>query len=95
MLKGFEAMLTCICLFSSVLAQCSTSLAQAVTSQAKSRELLKSALIVIMSEYLFEINGFGIKLVNLTKEKYNMYDRLGFWNSACDVTGSFASPLTK
>ena len=82
MLKDFEDMLTCICHFSLVLAQCSTSLAQAVTSQTEKREPLKSALLVIMSEYLFEINGFGINLVNLTKEKYNMYDRLGFWNSA-------------
>ena len=88
-------MLTCICRFSSVLAQCSTSLAQAVMSQTESREPLKSALIVIMSEYLLEINGFGINLVNLTKEKYNMCDRLGFWNSACDVTDSFPSHLTK
>ena len=68
-------MLTFIYHFSSVLVQCFTSLAQAVTSQTESREPLKSALIVIMLEYLFEINGFGINLVNLTKEKYNIYDR--------------------
>ena len=95
MLKGFEDMLTCTYQFSSVLVQCSTSLAQAATSQTESKEPLKSALIVIMSEYLFEINGLGLNLVNLTEEEYNFYDKLRFWNSACDVTGSFPSPLTK
>ena len=55
--------------------QCFTSLSQAVTSQTESREPLKSALIVIIPEYLFEINGFGINLISLTKEKYNIYDK--------------------
>ena len=64
-------------------------------SQTKSREPLKSVFIVIMPIYLFEINGFGIHLVNLTKGKYNINDKLGFWNSACDITGSFPSPLTR
>ena len=50
---------------------------------------------MIMPGYLFEINGFGINLVNLTKEKYSIYDQYGFGTSACDVTGSFPSPLTK
>ena len=49
---------------------------------------------MIMPIYLFEIIGFGINLVNLTKEKYNINDKLGLRNSACDVTGSFPSPLT-
>ena len=52
-----------------------TSLAQAVTSQTESRKLLKRALIVIIPKYLFEINGFGIHLISLTKEKYNIYDK--------------------
>ena len=95
MLKAFKDMLTYMHHFSSVLVQCFTSLAQAVISQTESRETLKSALIVIMPEYLFEINCFGINLVHSTEEKYNMYDKLGFGNSACDVTGSFPSPLTK
>ena len=95
MLKGFKDMLTCMHHFSSALVQCFTSLAQAVTSQTESREPLKSALIVIMPEYLFEINCFGITLVHLTEEKYNIYDKLGFGNSACDITGSFPSPLTR
>ena len=81
-------MLTCIHPFPSELVQCFTSLAQAVTSLTESCEPLKSALIFIMPEYVFEINGFGINLVNLTKEKYNIYDRLGFGNS-------FPIPLTK
>ena len=68
-------MLTCIYHFSSVLVQCFTSLAQAVTSQTESREPLKSTLIVTRPEYLFEINGFGINLVNLNKEKYNIQDK--------------------
>ena len=78
MLKDFENMLTCIYQLSPVLVQCSTSLAQPATSQTESRKPLKSALIVIMPKYLFEINGFGINLVNLTMEKYYIYDKLGF-----------------
>ena len=66
-----------------------------MTSQTESRELLKSVFIVIMPEYLFEINGFGINVSNLTKEKYNINDRLGFEISACDVTGCFPSPVTR
>ena len=61
--------------FSSVLVQCFTSLAQAVTSQTESREPLKSALIVTKPENLFKITGFGINLVNLTKEKYSIHDK--------------------
>ena len=66
-----------------------------MTSQADSREPIKSVFIVIMPIYLFEINDLGINLVNLTKEKYNINDKLGFGNSACDVTGSFPSRLTR
>ena len=66
-----------------------------MTSQTESREHLKSVFIVIMSIYLFEINGFGINLVDLTKEKYNINDKSGFGNSACDITGSFPIPLTR
>ena len=66
-----------------------------MTSQTERREPLKSDFIVIMSIYLFEINGFGINLVNLTNEKYNINDKLGLENSACDVTGSFPSALTR
>ena len=80
MLKGFKDMLTCIHQFSSVLVQCSTSLAQAVTSQTESREPLKSALIVMIPEYLFEINGFGVNLISLTKEKYKIYDKIMIWD---------------
>ena len=36
-----------------------------MTSQAENREVLKSVLIVIMTKYLFEFNGFIINLVNL------------------------------
>ena len=50
---------------------------------------------MIMPEYLFEINCFGINLFHLTEEEYNMYDKLGFGNCACDVVGSFPSTLTK
>ena len=49
-----------------------------MTSQTESREPLKSGFIVIISIYLFEINGFGINLVDLTKKKYNINDKLGF-----------------
>ena len=58
MLKGFKDILTFILHFSSVLVQCFTSLAQAVTSQAENREPLKRVYIMIMPEYLFETNGF-------------------------------------
>ena len=44
--------------FSSVLVQCFTSLAQAVTSQAENKEPLKRACIMIMPEYLFETDDF-------------------------------------
>ena len=50
---------------------------------------------MIMPIYLCQIDGLGINLVNLTKDKYNISDKLGFVNSACDVTGSFPSPLTR
>ena len=67
-----------------------TSLAQAVTSQA--RKLLKRVFIVIIPKYLFELNGFRMSLVNLIQKNYSINDRLGFGNSACDVTGSFPIP---
>ena len=66
-----------------------------MTSQTESREPLKNVVIVIMPIYSFEINSFGINLVNMTKEIYNINDKLGFGNSACDITGSFLSPLTR
>ena len=65
-----------------------------MTSQTENRESLKSVFIVIMPIYLFEINDFGISLFNLTKEKYNINDKLGFGNSAYDITVSFPSPLS-
>ena len=58
MLKGFKDIFTFILHFSSVLVQCFTFLAQAVTSEAETREPLKRAYIMIMSEYLFETDGF-------------------------------------
>ena len=58
MLKGFEDIFTFILYFSSILVQCFTSLAQAVTSQAENGKPLQRVFIVIMSEYLIETNGF-------------------------------------
>ena len=81
--------------YSSVTVQCFTSLAQAVTSQAETRELLKRVFIVIIPEYLFEFNVFRMNLVNLIKKNYSINDILGFGNSACDVTGSFSIPPTR
>ena len=49
---------------------------------------------MIIPKYLFEFNGFRMNLVNLVKTNYSINDILGFGNSACDVTGSFPSPLT-
>ena len=72
-----------------------TSLAHAVTSQAETRELLKRVFIVIIPQYLFEFNGFRMNLVNLIQKNYSINDRLGFGNSACDVTGSFHIPPTR
>ena len=72
-----------------------TSLAQAVTSQAETRELLKRVFIVIIPQYLFEFNGFRMNLVNLIQKNYSINDRLGFENSACDVRGSFPIPPTR
>ena len=95
MLKGFTDILTFILHFSTVLVQCFTSLAQAVTSQAGNRKPLQRVFIVIMPEYLFETNGFRINLVNVIKEKYIITDTLEFRVSACDVTGFFPSLLTR
>ena len=53
MLNGFKDMLPLISHVSSVLVQCITSLAQAVTSQAEKREPIKSIFLVVMPEYLF------------------------------------------
>ena len=52
------------------------SLAQAVTSQAETRELLKRVFIVIMPQYLFEFNGFRINLVNLIQKNYSINESL-------------------
>ena len=95
MLKGFKDILTFILHFSSVLVQCFTPLTQAEKSQAENREPLKRAYIMIMPEYLFETNGFRIDRVNVIKEKYSITDKLGFGICACDITGSFPSPLTR
>ena len=95
MLKGFKDILTFILHFSTVLFQCFTSLAQAVTSQTENRKPLQRVFIVIMPEYLFETNGFRINLVNVIKGKYIITDTLGFVYAACDVTGFFPSLLTR
>ena len=58
MLKSFKDILTLILQLSSVSVSCFTSLAQAVTSQTENRGPLKSAYIIIISEYLFETDGF-------------------------------------
>ena len=50
---------------------------------------------MIIPKYLFETNGFRTNRVNLIEEKYSITDELGFGISACDVTGSFPSPLTR
>ena len=54
----------------SVLVWCITSLAQAVTSQAEDWGPLQRVFIVIMPQYLFEINGFRINSVHLIKDIY-------------------------
>ena len=58
MLKGFKDVLTFILHFSSVLVQCFTSLAQAVTSHAENMKPFKTVCIVIVPDYLFETTGF-------------------------------------
>ena len=50
---------------------------------------------MIIPKYLFETNGFRMNQVNLIEEKYSITDKLEFGISACDVTGSFPSPLTR
>ena len=95
MLRSFKDISTFISHYSSVIVQCFTSLAQAVTSQAETRELSKKVVIVIMLQYLFEFNGFRMNLVNLIQKNYSINDILGFENSACDITGSFPIPLTR
>ena len=74
MLRGFKDMHTFISHYSSVTVQCFTSLAQAVTSQAETRELLKRVFIVIIPECLFDINVFRMNLVNLIKKNYSIND---------------------
>ena len=49
--EGFKDILSFILHFSPVVVQCFTFLAQAVTSQAETREPLKRAYIMIMPEY--------------------------------------------
>ena len=60
MLNGFKDMLTLISHVSSVLVQCITFLAKAVTSQAEKREPITSFFLVVMPEYLFRINNSRI-----------------------------------
>ena len=50
---------------------------------------------MIILQYLFEFNDFRMNLVNLIQKDYSINDRLGFGNSACDVTGSFHIPQTR
>ena len=50
---------------------------------------------MIIPEYLFDFNGFRMNLVKLIQKNYSNNDKLGFGNSACDVTGSFPIPLTR
>ena len=88
MLRSFKDIQTFKSHYYSVIVQCFTSLAQAVTSQAETRELLKSVFFMIMPKYLFQFNGFRMNSVNLVKTNYNINDVLVFGNSACDVTGS-------
>ena len=65
MFKGLKDILTFIYHFSSILVQCITSLAQALTSQAENKEPWKRVTIVIIPKYLFKINVFRINRVNL------------------------------
>ena len=53
MIRSFKDIQTFISHYSSVIVQGFTSLAQAVTSQAETRELLKRVSIVMMPQYLF------------------------------------------
>ena len=63
-------------------------------SQAENRKPLEMVSIVIIPKYLFETNGFRIDVVDLIDDKYSITDKLGFGISACDIIGSFPSPLT-
>ena len=74
MLRGFKDNKTFISHYPSILVQCFTSLAQAVTSQAETRELLKRDFIVIIHKYLLEFSGFRMNLVNLIQKNYNNSD---------------------
>ena len=65
MLKGFKDISTFILHFFSVLIQCFTSLAQAVTSQAENRKSFQRVFIEIMPEYLLETNGFRINVIKV------------------------------
>ena len=76
MLNRFKDILTFILHLSSVLVQCFTYLAQAVTSQAENRKPLKRAYIMIMPEYLFETDGLIMNRVHVIKEKYSITDKL-------------------
>ena len=97
MLKGFKDILTFILHFFSVLVQCFTSLAKAMsmTSKSEHRGPVKFIFIVIMPEYLFETKGFKVNGVNVIKKKCSISYTLGFGISACDITGSYPSPVTK
>ena len=94
MLKSFEVINTFTCQFSPVLVQCFSSLTQAVTSQAENCEHLQSVLIEYVSELMFKYNVFSINEVNLFEKEYSAHAKLGFGNSACDVTASFSSSMS-
>ena len=64
-------------------------------SQAEKREPLKSVFIVIIPQYLLNTNGFRMNWVYVIKDKYSITDELVIGISACDVPGSFPSPLTR
>ena len=60
MFKSFKDIIPFIYHFSPELVPCITSLAQAVMSQAESKEPLNRGSIMLMPVYLFETNGFMI-----------------------------------
>ena len=74
-LKGFKDILTFISHCPSLLVQCFTSLAQAVTLQTETKKLLKRDFIVIIHKYLLEFSGFRMNLVYFIQKNYNIDDK--------------------
>ena len=94
-IKHFKVILPFTSHFSPVLIQRFCSLAQAVTSQAENIYHLKGLLIAYMMRYIIVINLFMVHFADLFVATCSIPDKSVIKISACHVTVSFPSSLSR